>query len=317
MAVKQRKVNPKKGRAKRKLAAELIRYRYVYLMMLPGILVLLIFHYYPLYFLQIAFKKYTIYTGLEGAVWCGLDNFEKLFKTRYFLQSVRNTFAISFMKIAIGFPMPILLALLLNEVGTVWFKKGIQTIVYMPHFLSWVIVASIWINILSPDGGIVNEILTSVFHIEPIFFMANKKLFRWVVVAADVWKETGWGTIIYLAALSGIDPNLYESAKVDGANRLQQVLHITLPCILPVILIVFILGLAKVLNIFDQVFVMYNPVVAEVSETIDTYVYQIGMVNGDIAFATAVGLFKNLVSLTLVLGTNAISKKIQGVSVID
>ena len=147
--------------------------------------------------------------------------------------------------------------------------------------------------------------------------MADKKLFRWVVVIVDAWKETGWGTIIYLAALTGIDPSLYESARVDGASRLQQIRYITLPSILPVILVVFILGLAKVLNIFDQVFVMYNPVVAEVSETIDTYVYQIGMVNGDIAFATAVGLFKNLISMTLVLGTNFISKKVQCVSVID
>lgn len=300
-----------------KLKYDLWRYKFVYLLMIPGILLLLVFNYYPLYFLQIAFKEYTIYTGLEGAVWCGLENFKRLFETRYFLQAVENTFVISFMKIIFGFPMPILLALLLNEVRSVWFKKGIQTIVYLPHFLSWVIVASIWINILSPEGGIVNVLLEKVFHMEPVFFMADKSVFRWVVVAADVWKETGWGTIIYLAALTGIDPALYESARVDGANRLQQILHITLPSILPVILVVFILGLAKVLNIFDQVFVMYNPVVAEVAETIDTYVYQIGMVNGNIAFATAVGLFKNIISLVLVLGTNWISKKIQGVSVID
>ena len=285
--------------------------------MLPGIVLFLVFNYYPLYFLQIAFKKYTIYTGLDGAVWCGFDNFRKLFETKYFLQSLKNTFIISFMKILVGFPLPILTALLLNEIRCVWFKKGIQTIVYMPHFLSWVIVASIWTTILSPSGGIINEILVKFFHMEPIFFMADKKLFRWIVVMVDAWKETGWGTIIYLAALTGIDPTLYESARVDGASRLQQIFYITLPSICPVILVVFILGLAKVLNIFDQVFVMYNPVVSEVSETIDTYVYQIGMVNGDIAFATAVGLFKNLVSMTLVLGTNVISKKIQGVSVID
>lgn len=301
----------------RRWKTDLIRYRFVYFLMIPGIVLLLVFNYYPLYFLQIAFKKYTIYTGMEGAKWCGFDNFVRLFETRYFLQAVRNTFIISFMKIAVGFPLPSILALLLNEVRCMWFKKGMQTIVYMPHFLSWVIVASIWISILSPEGGIVNQVLVKVFHAEPVFFMANKKLFRWVVVLVDAWKETGWGTIIYLAALTGIDPTLYESARVDGASRMQQVLHITLPSILPVILVVFILGLAKVLNIFDQVFVMYNPVVAEVAETIDTYVYQIGMVNGDIAFATAVGLFKNLISLTLVLGTNAVSRKVQGVSVID
>lgn len=300
-----------------KIRSDLKKYRFVYFLMFPGILLFLIFNYYPLYFLQIAFKKYTIYTGIDGAVWCGLDNFRKLFETKYFLQSLRNTFIISFMKILVGFPFPIIIALLLNEIRCVWLKKGIQTIIYMPHFLSWVIVASIWTTILSPSGGIVNEILEKLFHMEPIFFMADRKLFRWIVVIVDAWKETGWGTIIYLAALTGIDPSLYESAKVDGGNRLQQMFYITLPSICPVILVVFILGLAKVLNIFDQVFVMYNPVVSEVSETIDTYVYQIGMVNGDIAFATAVGLFKNLVSLTLVLGTNLISKKIQGVSVID
>lgn len=300
-----------------KIKTDLWRYKFVYFLMIPGLLLLLVFNYYPLYFLQIAFKKYTIYSGIDGATWCGMANFEKLFETKYFLQSLKNTFIISFMKIVVGFPLPILVALLLNEIRCKWFKKGIQTIVYMPHFLSWVIVASIWLTILSPSGGIVNEILEKVFHMEPIFFMADKKLFRWVVVIVDAWKETGWGTIIYLAALTGIDPSLYESARVDGASRLQQIRYITLPSILPVILVVFILGLAKVLNIFDQVFVMYNPVVAEVSETIDTYVYQIGMVNGDIAFATAVGLFKNLISMTLVLGTNFISKKVQGVSVID
>ena len=172
-----------------KWQTDLVRYRFVYALMLPGLLLLLVFHYYPLYFLQIAFKEYTIYTGLEGATWCGLENFRRLFETRYFLQSVRNTFIISFMKIAVGFPMPILLALLLNEIRCMWFKKGVQTIVYMPHFLSWVIIASIWTNILSPDGGIVNEFLTRVFHMEPVFFMADRGLFRWVVVAADVWND--------------------------------------------------------------------------------------------------------------------------------
>jgi len=279
--------------------------------MLPGVLFFLTFNYYPLYFLQIAFKKYSVYAGLENAKWVGMQNFISLFNTRYFMEAFRNTVIISFMKIAMAFPVPIILALLLNEIRNRIFKRSVQTIIYLPHFLSWVIVASIWSNILSPSGGLVNELL-KFSGAEPIFFMADKKLFRWILLYINIWKESGWNTIIYLAAIAGIDQELYEAAIIDGANRLKQTWYVTLPSILPTIIVVFILGLAKVLNVFEQVFVMYNPVVAEVAETIDTYVYQIGIIKGDMSFATAVGLFKNIISLVLVLTTNYITKRIQG-----
>jgi len=286
------------------------RYRFIYFLMLPGLIYFLVFNYYPLYFLQIAFKKYSVYSGLDGATWVGFQNFIDLFKTKYFLQAFRNTVILSSMKIFIGFPVPIILALLLNELRSNKYKRGIQTIIYLPHFFSWVIVATIWINILSPDGGIVNSIL-GIFGVKPIFFMADKGVFRWVLTFSSIWKGAGWGTIIYLAALAGVDQEQYEAAIIDGANRLKQTWYVTLPAILPTISVVFILDLAHVLSIFEQVIAMYNPVVAEVSETIDTYVYQIGIIKGDMAFATAVGLFKNIISLVLVLAANQLSKRIQ------
>lgn len=298
----------------KKLMQNFKRYKFIYLLMLPGVLYFLIFNYYPLYFLTIAFKKFNVFAGFENSPWIGFKNFQELFNTKYFLQSLNNTVILSFMYKAFGFPAPILLALLLNEIRNRYFKRTVQTLIYMPHFLSWVIVGGIWLTLLSPEGGLVNEILR-LFGVEPIFFAAENKLFRWVITFTNVWKEAGWGTIIYLAAISGIDQDMYEAATIDGASKLQQAKHITLPSIIPTIIVVFILGLAKVLDLFEQVFVMYNPVVAEVSETIDTYVYQIGLVKGDMSFATAVGLFKNIVSLILVLATRKIANKLQGSSV--
>lgn len=291
------------------------RYKFIYFLLLPGLIYLLVFRYYPMYFLQIAFKDYNIFTTVENAKWVGFENFVDLFKTKYFLQSLANTLIISAMNIVVGFPVPIILALFLNEIVNVKFKKTVQTLVYLPHFLSWVIVGSIFSIILSPSSGIVNELLALV-GVDPIFFMADTSKFRWVLVFSSIWKESGWGTIIYLATLAGIDQDMYEAATIDGAGRFKKMWYITFPCLLPTILVVFILRMAKILNLFEQVFVMYNPVVAEVSETIDTYVYQIGMVNGDMAFATTVGLFKNVVALLLVLLTNYLSKKIQGTSVV-
>lgn len=298
-----------------KLWYNLKRYKFIYLLMLPGIFYFAVFSYYPMYFLQIAFRKYSIYTGLEGAKWVGFKNFIDLFESPFFLQALGNTIILSLMNLVFSFPVPIILALLLNEIQSQLFKRTVQTLIYLPHFLSWVIVGSIWITILSPSNGLVNYLL-GLFGVEPIFFMASKQHFRWVLLASNIWKGAGWGTIVYLAAITGIDQQMYEAAIVDGASRLKQTIYITLPSILPTIMVVFILNLAKILNIFEQVFAMYNPVVAEVSETIDTYVYQIGIINGDMSFATAAGLFKNIVSMCLVLITNTIARRIQDSSVV-
>lgn len=292
-----------------------MRYKFIYLLMLPGIALLLIFDFYPLYFLQIAFKKYNIYAGLEKAKFVGLANFEKIFRTKYFAQAFRNTVIISCMKMFIGFPVPIVLALLMNEFRNKYIKRGVQTLIYLPHFLSWIIVAAVWTTLLSPTSGLVNE-LRRMVGLSPVFYMADKGVFRWVLLFVDTWKEAGWGTIVYMAAIAGIDQGMYEAALIDGANRFKQTIYVTLPSILPTIIVVFILNLAKVLNVFELVMAMYNPVVAEVSETIDTYVYQIGLVNGDMSFATAVGLFKNIISLVLVLTTNFAAKRLQGASVL-
>lgn len=298
-----------------RIALNLYKYKFMYLLLLPGIIYLLVFHYYPLYFLVVAFKKYSVFKGIEGSPWVGFHNFRILFSNEWFNQALWNTIIISFMKKLFGFPVPIILAILLNEIRHSIYKRTVQTVIYLPHFLSWVIVGGIWITLLSPSGGLVNEIL-KLFGVQPIFFMIQPKLFRWILVFTGIWKDAGWSTIIYLAAISGIDNDIYEASLIDGANRFKQALHITLPCILPTIIVVFVLSLAKILNLFEQVFVMYNPLVAPVSETIETFVYKIGIQNGDISLATAVGLFKNVVSLVLVLATNQIAKKLQGSSVI-
>ncbi|MDR1539317.1 MAG: ABC transporter permease subunit [Clostridiales bacterium] len=290
-------------------------HKFTYLLILPGLIYFLIFHYSPLYFLQVAFKDYNIFKGLSASNWVGFKNFQNLFSTKFFMQAFSNTVILSFMNKLFGFPAPIILALLLNEVRLPKLKKLVQTVVYLPHFLSWVIVGSIFITMLSAQGGLVNELL-GMIGIGPISFMTSKAWFRWVLVFTEIWKSCGWGTIIYLASISGISPELYEAAVVDGAGRLGKIWHITLPCIIPTIIVVFVLSLAKVLNLFDQVFVMYNPLVSSVSETIDTYVYQIGIVRADVAFATTVGLFKNVITVALILLTNQAVKKIQGETVI-
>lgn len=305
----------KKNTALSNAVAYLCRYKFIYLLVLPGLIYFLMFHYYPMYFLQVAFRKYNVFGGLKSSPWVGFENFINLFQTKYFVQSFWNTIILSFMNKVFGFPAPIILALLLNELKAQHFKRTIQTLVYMPHFLSWIIVGGVWLTMLSPEGGLINTVL-GLFGVEPIYFAASNAWFRWVLVFSHIWKECGWGTIIYLASMSGVDPELYEAAIIDGADKFKQAIYVTLPSILSTIIVVFVLGLAKILNIFEQVFVMYNPVVAQVSETIDTYVYQIGIVKGDISFAVTVGLFKNIISLLLILGTNKLVKRIQGYNII-
>ncbi|MBT9775155.1 ABC transporter permease subunit [Clostridium sp. MCC353] len=299
----------------KKLYRQVVRHRFAYLLMAPGILFFLVFNIYPLYFLQIAFKKYSVFGGLENAKWVGLDNFRRLFATKYFGQALGNTLILSFCNILVGMVVPVAIALFINELRNRRFARFVQTSVYLPHFLSWVIAGGIWLSLLSPQGGLVNEFL-GLFGIEPIFFAARPDLFRGVLVFTYAWKSAGWQSIIYLAAVTGIDSSLYEAARIDGADRMQCMKSITIPLILPTISVVTILQVGKVLELFNQVFVMYNPVVAEVSETLGTYVYNMGIVKGDMSFATTLGLFKSLVSVTLVLVTNKISKKLSGNSVV-
>ncbi len=284
------------------------------LMFVPVIVYFVIFKYIPMGGIVIAFKNYKISQGIWGSAWCGLDNFTKAFNTPTFGRAVRNTLEISGLKLLFGFPAPIILALMLNEVSHVRFKKTVQTITYLPHFLSWVVLAGMFQQLLSPNNGAVNALLKNWFgRRESISFLLDNRYFRGTAVVSDVWKGVGWGSILYLATISSIDPTLYEAAICDGASRPQRVRYITLPCIMPTITIMLILNLGSILDAgFDQILNLYSSAVYETGDIIDTYVYRVGLVDWNYKLSTAIGLFKNLIGFMLVVTTNAIAKRISG-----
>ena len=259
----------------------------------------IVFSYVPMFGIIISFKQYRPVLGFMKSKWVGWDNFSLMLKLPDFYQVVTNTLVIAGLKLTIGFFVPIVFALLLNEVRLMWFKKTVQTFVYLPHFMSWVILGGILTNILSVNGGIVNNLL-GWFGIDPIMFLGSNAWFRPVLIISDIWKEFGFSMIVYLAALAGINPALYEAAVIDGANRWKQTLYVTLPGIVPIMALVATLSLGGILNAgFDQVFNLYNPIVYETGDIIDTYVYRMGLQQTQYSFATAVGLSKSLVSLIL------------------
>ncbi|GAA3400556.1 ABC transporter permease [Paenibacillus hodogayensis] len=269
-------------------------------MILPGLIFVLLFHYGPMAGIAIAFQKFIPAKGLFGSEWIGLENFKYVYGLPDTMTVIRNTLFISVMKIAAGLIAPIATALLLNEIRKQLFKRSVQTVIYMPHFLSWVILAGILLDVLSPTVGMVNAFI-SWLGLPKIFFLGNAQWFPYVLVAADVWKEFGFGTIVYLAALTGINPALYEAAVIDGAGRWKQTLHITLPGMTPIIVLMLTLSLGNVLNAgFDQVFNLYSPAVYSTGDILDTYVYRIGLGNGQYGVATAVGLFKSVISFVLI-----------------
>ncbi|MDQ1912683.1 ABC transporter permease subunit [Paenibacillus sp. GD4] len=285
--------------------------KYLFLMLAPVLLYYIIFEYGPLYGVQIAFKDYRIREGILGSPWVGFKHFIYLFTASPdFLRIMKNTLLLSFYHIVFGFPAPIVLALLFNEIRIEMFKRITQTISYLPHFLSWVVLSGLLITILSPTTGTVN-LLLSMVGMEPIYFLGDPQYFRFTLVVSSIWKEVGWGTIIYLAALAGVDPALYEAAVMDGANRWKQTWHITLPGIIPVITIMFIFRIGAVLNAgFDQVLNLYSPNTYSVGDILDTYVYRAGLTQLQYSLTAAVGLFKNVVAFTLVLLTNYMVKKL-------
>jgi putative aldouronate transport system permease protein len=285
------------------------RMRLLYLFFLIPAVFYIIFRYIPIYGIIIAFKDYRISKGILGSPWNNFEHFKMLFGSLFFVRIMRNTLLISFYRLIFGFPAPILLALLLNEVGNMPFKKITQSISYLPHFMSWVVLSGIMIEVLSPQRGIVGYLYTLLGH-DPPNLLANTQLFRPILIVTGIWKEVGWGTVIYLAAISSIDPGLYESAAIDGATRFKRAVYITIPSIIPVITIMLILSLGKILDAgFDQIFNLYNPLVYEVADIIDTYVYRVGLIDRRFDFSTAVGLFKNVIGVTLLLGTNAVIKR--------
>jgi len=279
-----------------------------FIMFAPVILYFLVFKYAPMGGLIIAFKNYNFADGLFGSPWVGFGQFETLFSSPQTLQIIRNTLVLSVLSLIIGFPFPIIVAILLNEVGRTWFKRWVQTIIYLPHFLSWVIVSGMVVTIFSMEG-LVNDFLIRWLG-EPVSFLYNEYSWITIFIASGIWKGAGWGAIIYLAALSAVDPSLYESASIDGANKFRQIYHITLPGIAPTIFILFILSVGNVMEVgFDQVYTLANTAVYQVSEVISTYTYRVGLQQLQFSLTAAMGFFESLIGLVLVLITNAVARR--------
>ena len=296
------------------LLIRMYKYRYMYFMYLPVFLVFLVFNYIPMVGVLIAFTKYTPFTQIPE--WIGFKNFEQLFVSDIFWRSVKNTLIISSVNIVLSITTCVGLALLIDEIKTIWFRKVVQSLLYIPHFISWVVVASIFNMILSPQDGLINGIIEA-FGGETIYFLADSDWWRPCLWIIERWKTIGWGTIIYIAALTAVDNELHEAATIDGANRLQRIWHITLPAISPTILVVFIMDIAKILNIFEPVWVLQNDAVLPVSDVIGTYVYRIGITNAQYGVSAAAGLFKSVISVVLVVTANRISKKIKGEGILS
>lgn len=280
------------------------------LMFLPVLLHYAVFRYGPIYGITLAFKDYRILKGIMGSPWVGLANFQRLFASLDFWPVFRNTLMISFYNFAFGFPAPILLAVLLNELRSMKFKRVAQTISYLPHFISWVILAGIFMEILSPSRGPINGILRAM-GLPGVYFLGEPRWFRSVLVVTSIWKGIGWGSIVYLSALSGVNEELYDAARVDGAGRWRRIWHVTLPAILPVVVIMLILAAGKLVDDnFDQIFNLINAAVYNVGDVMETYIYRQGIGNLDYSYATAVELFRNAIALCLVLMTNFAAKRL-------
>lgn len=287
------------------------RYRWLYIMLIPGVVYYLIFKFGPMFGLLAAFKEYQPMKGFFASPWVGMKHFTRFFTGPSFWRILKNTLVISGLNLLFFFPAPILIALLLNEVRVKWFKTTVQSVLYVPHFLSWVVIAGISYALLTTDGGVLNNVISGVTGGKNVNFLGSEKWFYPLVVIQNIWKESGWGTIIFMAALAGVDIQMYEAAKLDGASRLQQILYITLPAIRSTIITMLILRLGKVMETgFDQLLLMQNSMNRNVAEVIDTYVYSMGMKNGQLSFATAVGLFKSVIGLILVLVSDRLAKRV-------
>ncbi|CAN7710037.1 sugar ABC transporter permease [Paenibacillus sp. LjRoot153] len=288
---------------------DLIRDKWLYYMLLPGVAYFIIFKYIPMYGILMAFQDYKPHLGYMGSPWVGLKHFQRFFNEPQFWGLFRNTVLLALYNIAFFFPLPIVLSLMMNEVRREKFKRFVQTLVYIPHFVSWVVVVGIFYILLTTENGILNELLFKLTG-EKIAFLMEPEWFRTMIVSQSIWKEVGWGTIIFLAALAGVDMQLYEAARMDGASRWRQVWHITLPAISSTIVILFILRLGNFLDAgFEHIFLMLSPTNREVGEVFDTYVYMKGLEQGQFGYSAAVGLFKSTVGLILVLGSNWLAKR--------
>ena len=295
-----------------KLLAKINKYKMFYLLLLPGFIYLVLFRYLPMLGLRYSFFEYDL-RGVGDFI--GFEHFKDALTSEGFLRAFKNTLILSVLNICIQMTLTITISLLLNELRSKLFKRTVQTVIYLPHFLSWVVVGALFTLILSRQGGLVNAVIEAGGG-DPKYFLGDTRLWRGTYLFILSWREVGWGTVVFLASLSGIDPQLYEAAIMDGANRWQQMVNITLPHLIPVIIIVLIMNLAKIFNLFESVFVLYNPLVYKVSDVIQTYVYRSGIEEFRFGYATAVGLFRSVIAFVLVISANNISKRLSGESVI-
>lgn len=288
------------------------KYKWLNLLAIPGVLYFLVFKYLPMYGVMMAFTEYKGVGGIWGilsAPWVGFDWFERFFSSIFFTRLLRNTLLISIYRLVFSFPCPILLAVFINEVRSNAFKRTVQTISYLPHFMSWVVVSGL-LSVLLSTSGPINGMMAQL-GLEKVYFLSDPRYFRGILVISEIWKGIGWGSIVYLAAITGIDPAIYEAATIDGASRWQRIIHITLPSLKEIISVMLIMQVGKILNEnFEQIFNLYNPSVYEVADVFETYVYRIGLVKQQYSYSAAVGLFKSVVSLILVVATNCIAKRL-------
>ncbi len=296
----------RKGRW-RTISRDLRRNRQVYLMLLPVLLYYLIFHYGPMYGAVIAFEDFNPVKGIFGSRWVGLQNLQDFFSSVYFTRLIFNTLAINVIDLIVGFPAPIILALLITELRWNPFKRLVQTVTYLPHFISVVVVVGMLFDFFARDG-LVNEMLAST---PPTAFMQSPEWFRQLFVGSGIWQHVGWGSIVYLAAIATVDPTLYEAAKVDGANRFQQIRHITIPGIMPTIIILLILRMGTMMTVgYEKIILMYNPLTYETADVISTYVFRRGILQADFGFSAAVGLFNSVINFALLIAANKISRRV-------
>ena len=291
------------------MVRDLKRNRHIYLMLLPVVGYYLVFHYVPMYGAIIAFQDFNPLKGVFGSPWVGLQNFQDFFSSVYFGRLIFNTAAISVLEIVFGFPAPIILALLINELRWNPFRRLVQTITYLPHFISVVVIVGMMFDFFARDG-LTNQLLSTA---DPIAFMQSPDWFRQLFVGSGIWQQVGWGSIVYLAAIATIDAALYEAAKVDGANRFRQIWHITIPGILPTIVILLVLRMGSVMSVgYEKIILMYNPLTYETADVISTYVFRRGLLQADFSFSAAVGLFNSVINFALLIGANRVSRRLTG-----
>lgn len=297
------------AQSKRNLWRAVVKYKHFYVLILPAVICFIVVNYIPMAGIVIAFKKYNVFKGIFGSPWRGLHYFERMWNSPDIVNIIRNTLIISFAKLAVMMPASILFAVLLNELGVLFLKKTFQTISYLPHFISWVVAAGLVRALLALEGPV--NVLVRIFGADPVMFLGVPAYFVPILVLSTFWKEIGWGSIIYLAAISGIDPQLYEAAEIDGANRWHRMMHITIPSIMPVIVIVLLLRVGRIFDAgFDQIYNLYNPLVYSVGDILDTYIFRLGIEGLQFSYTAAIGITRNLVGLALLLTANYMTKRL-------